>query len=379
MKKIAERLKALEESGNLRTIAREDTHDNEVDLSSNDYLGIASDRDFIENFYSALKPEMLRPTSSASRLLAGCQEEYTQLEDELSRLYERPALLFNSGYHANTGIIKALGDKDTLFLADKLVHASIIDGMSLAVAGGSKMMRFAHNDYGHLRRLLTAHGHEYGRVVIVAESVYSMDGDMADLTALVEVKKLHDNVILYVDEAHAVGVVGEKGLGLSRGHAQYDEIDIVVGTFGKALASMGAYAVTTDMMKEYLVNMSRSLIFSTAISPLTARWSLATLRYAVEAEEKRKRLEKLGKKLQEWVGGDVDGHIQPLLIGNPTEALQASALLKDAGFRVLPIRTPTVPAGTDRLRFSLSASLRNVDIERLGFVLPGVLEKVKKA
>ncbi len=390
-------LASLTAAGNLRTIPRDDAPEGVIDLSSNDYLGLASRRDLAEDFLSRLDPADFLQTSSASRLLAGRQREYTALEDRLSEVYGgRAALLFNSGYHANTGIIKALGDKNTLFLADKLVHASMIDGLNLAAAAGSTFMRFRHNDFGHLRRLMESHGQRFSRVVILAETVYSMDGDTTDIDALLTVKSLHPNAIVYLDEAHAVGVVGVHGLGMARSHPDFDHIDIVVGTFGKALASMGAYAITGDAMRRYLVNTARSLIFSTALPPLTMRWSLFTLNYAITADAERLRLAELGAILKTILSpspvgapspchtpvpgctpsrgcapsprcapsplgrageGPYPRHIQPLVVGDPVRAVELSQQLLAAGYRVLPIRTPTVPPGTDRLRFSLSATL----------------------
>lgn len=359
-------LNALTAGGNLRTIPRDDAAAGVVDLSSNDYLGIASRRDLAEQFLSRLDPADFMPASSASRLLAGRQREYTALEDRLSEVYDgRAALLFNSGYHANTGIIKALGDKNTLFLADKLVHASMIDGLNLAAASGATFMRFRHNDYGHLRRLMEKYGNSYRRVVIMAESVYSMDGDSTDIDSLLHVRTLHPNTLIYLDEAHAVGVLGPAGLGMARGHSDFDKIDIVVGTFGKALASMGAYAITSDAMRRYLINTARSLIFSTALPPLTIRWSLFTLNYAIGADTERTRLAQTGSTLATILGTDIPSHIQPLLAGDPVRAVELSQHLLDNGYRVLPIRTPTVPPGTDRLRFSLSANLTPADLTPL--------------
>lgn len=366
MHNIAKALEQLAQSGNLRVVPSLNAVDNQIDLSSNDYLGIASDRRFVENFFSRLTRDQLQPASSASRLLASRQEEYFELEKTLSTAYGRETLLFNSGYHANTGLIKALASKSTLFIADKLVHASIIDGLHLAAAAGATFVRFRHNDMVHLRRIMETQAPKFERIVIVAESVYSMDGDCADISALVQCKQLYPNVLIYLDEAHAVGVLGPHGLGLAFGHENYDDIDIVVGTFGKALASMGAFAAVSPTLREYFVNTARSFIFSTALPPLTMRWSLATFQRAYNDDEARKNLAELGKTLQTIIKSPVAGHIQPLLVGNPKRAVELSQKLADNGYRVLPIRTPTVPPGTDRLRFSLSANLSRTDLLALG-------------
>lgn len=357
MKTIESTLRNLLETGNFRTVPERNVSPHIVDLSLNDYLGIAENKDLIDNFLSSLRSDKPLMSSSASRLLAGHQEDYTELEAEIASQYGRPVLLFNSGYHANTGIVRAFADKQTLFVADKLVHASIIDGLMSATAAGASFLRFRHNDFAHLSRVISQHGAKFDRVVVIVESIYSMDGDATDLDALTEVKQLHPNVLLYVDEAHSVGVIGDKGLGMSRNHPKYDSIDIVVGTFGKALASIGAFAAVSPEIREYLVNTARSFIFSTALPPVNIRWSLATFRYSLTADAERQALGMLGKKLQDILGGDAPSHIQPFIVGDAKRAVELSEDLLHNGFRVMPIRTPTVPAGTERLRFSLSAAI----------------------
>lgn len=360
MKQIEDTLNNLDLTGNMRVLPADCSDSSHIDFSSNDYLGIASDKSLRQQFIEGLQPGDLQFSSSASRLLSSRQRHYNALESLLQQLYSRPALLFNSGYHANTGMVSALGGKNTLFIADKLVHASIIDGLILSQ---SKFLRFRHNDYNHLFKLLREHGINYDRVVILAESIYSMDGDIADMDLLIEAKKLHPNTILYLDEAHAIGVCGEAGLGLGRDHI--DDIDIVVGTFGKALASEGAYAIMSPLMRKYMINKCRSLIFSTAISPLTAQWSAYTLGHSVGMDTARRHLRSLSDMLHTELGTSVASHIQPLIIGDASKTVALSKKLLDEGLKVLPIRTPTVPPGTERLRISLSAALGKNDIAKL--------------
>lgn len=196
---------------------------------------------------------------------------YTELEQLLAERFNREAaLLFNSGYHANTGILPALADKQTVILADKLVHASIIDGILLS---GVPFQRYRHNDYNHLETLLKRFSGECEQLFIVTESIFSMDGDIADLRRLVELKKTYPNVVLYVDEAHAIGVRGKNGLGIAEEQGCIADIDLLVGTFGKALASMGAYVICDRTIREYLVNYMRPLIFSTALPPFQIAWT----------------------------------------------------------------------------------------------------------
>ena len=210
-------------------------------------------------------------SSSSSRLLTGNFSVYTKLEKQIARSFDREAaLIFNSGYHANTGILPALTDKQTLLLADKLVHASIIDGILLS---GSPFLRYRHNDYDQLERLVQKNACQYETIIILTESIFSMDGDVADLNRLIAIKRQYPNILLYVDEAHAIGARGKTGLGIAEEQGCIQEIDLLVGTFGKALASMGAYLVCSRTIREYLVNTMRPLIFSTALPPFQIAWT----------------------------------------------------------------------------------------------------------
>ncbi len=360
---ITDRLAQIKAAGNLRAIPTE--HRGLTDLSSNDYLGIGADRALYRDFLSR-GVEQWAPTSSASRLLAANQRAYASLEHTLEQAYGEPyrALIFNSGYHANVGAISALG-KDVIILADKLVHASIIDGMKL---GGGVFARFAHNDVAALERLIARYAPEGKPMMIVVESIYSMDGDEAPLEAIVALKRKYPNVLLYVDEAHAVGVKGPRGLGLALGK----DVDIIVGTFGKALAGQGAFILCAPEIREYLVNMARSFIFSTALPPLVIAWDEFTFRHSLTLDDARAHLGRLGEKLHGLLRTPVAGHIQPLIIGDAARAVELSGQLRQLGFSALAIRNPTVPAGTERIRFSLSANLGADDIEALGHALKQV-------
>ena len=354
-------------SGNLRTVALEDSLASLVDLSSNDYLGLAADNSLRESFLAGEAAATAPLSASASRLLAGSQKTFTSLEATLADAYGSAALLFNSGYHANTGIVSALGSiKNTYIIADKLVHASIIDGIKLS---GAPFARFRHNDYSHLASLAAKASKEYVNILIIAESVYSMDGDRADIDAIAEIKRQTPGAILLVDEAHAVGVEGQAGLGLVASSASRDDVDIIVGTFGKALASAGAYAITDDVMRQFLINKARSFIFSTALPPFVIAWSEHVFRNMTGMDSRRSHLKKLGLRLAEilrpYGGSTSGGHIQPLIAGNASKAVEWSRSLRSDGFCVLPIRTPTVPPGTDRLRFSLSADLDLAALDNL--------------
>lgn len=371
MKQTIEKILAdIAAAGNMRSIPTADFA-GATDFSSNDYLGLAARADLREEFMAQLRPEDMQMSASASRLLAGRQSQFSDFEKCLSAAYDgREALIFNSGYHANTGLISAFAGTNAYILADKLVHASIIDGIKLS---GLPFARFRHNDYEHLARLAQKASAEGHSLIIVAESVYSMDGDRADIDALAEVKRRYEGSLLYVDEAHGVGVEGPGGLGLCKASGSYEEVDIIMGTLGKALASVGAYAILKAPLRSYMVNRARSLIFSTALPPLCIRWSRYIFCRSLEMDGERQTVRALARRLADELktigGSGYESHIQGVMCGNPERAVALSKELAAQGFIVLPIRTPTVPPGTDRLRLSLSASLRPEEIHALGDAL----------
>ena len=353
-----------------------------TDYSTNDYMGLAQEPGLQAKFFADPISATVPMTSSAARLLAPRQIEYTNLEVFLTLLYKRhrgedtATLMFNSGYHANTGLIPAIAGNDTLVIADRLVHASIIDGIVLSRA---PFQRFRHNDFDHLEKLLLTKGNDHKHVLVVVESVYSMDGDRADIERLITLKRQYPNVMLYIDEAHAFGVLGPKGLGMSAASSAPAEIDVTVGTFGKAAASMGAFAVVGRDMRDYLVNTARSFIFSTAIPPIQAAWTRFTLGQLIQKDNRREHLARLGVQLRDTLAKYSDkpgeaSHIQPLIVGDPKKAVELSRqLLSRYGIKALPIRKPTVPAGTERLRFSLSSAMLPRDIDALDNALHDLL------
>lgn len=340
-----------------------------LNFSSNDYMGIASDaglrREFYARYPDAATPE-LALSSASSRLLTGNTPAYTRLEEKLSELYHgRAALVFNSGYHANIGILPALSSDRDLILSDKLNHASIIDGMRLADA---EFRRYRHLDCGQLETILAEKRAAYRRVFLVTESVFSMDGDAADLRKLVELKKKYD-CVLVADEAHSVGVRGPAGTGLAAELGIADEIDILIGTFGKAFGSTGAYAIMAPEVKQYLINHMRSLIFTTGLPPAVLNWSTFVLGRCAGMDAERAKLRRMGDALRKLFGDRTvpgDSQIVPYLIGGDREALDKAKLFQDQGILVFAIRPPTVPPNGARLRFSLSAALPEEAILQFG-------------
>lgn len=358
----------LRRSGNFRSIPADSTRSEVIDLSSNDYLGIAARPDLQAGFLKSEANRRIPLTSSASRLLAAPQQEYALLEDMLSKLYGKPALVMNSGYHANTGILSALASgPGTVILADRLVHASMIDGMVLSRA---RFRRFPHNDLNRLEAMIQAERAASRRIIVAVESVYSMDGDSADIEALMELRRLYPEVLLYVDEAHGVGACGPQGLGLCAATGRLDEVDILIGTFGKALASSGAFCIASAELRDYIINRARSFIFSTSLPPLCCAWTRYVIERMTGMDAERQHLAALVAALREGIASidpaaaGTSSHIQPFVTGDARRAVELSAKLLDEGFKVLPIRTPTVPPGTERLRISLSAALTTDQINR---------------
>ena len=377
MMKEGQTLYALAREGNLRTLP-EVRHDGiwidqdgrrMLNMSSNDYLGLASDATLQDEFWQSLPERDRLLSASSSRLLTGNFDVHQELETLLAERFGREsALTFSSGYHLNTGILPAVADVHTLILADKLVHASLIDGIRLSSA---TCIRYRHQDYRQLQSLLEKHRTNFERMIIVTESVFSMDGDVAPLAELVELKKAFPNVMLYVDEAHAIGVRGKRGLGIAEEQGCLADIDFLCGTFGKALASVGAYVVCSRLMHDYLVNRMRTLIFTTALPPLNVAWTKFVFSRLDGWEDLRIRLASMAEKVREAVRQagypcPSESHIVPLVVGESEKTVLKAAEMQRKGFYVLPVRPPTVPAGTSRLRLSLTAALPEGEVERLG-------------
>lgn len=361
-------LSQLEQSGNLRQLRS--THSSGkyifhegrrfLNLSSNDYLGVACDEGLQRSFLQrVLDADGCLFGSTSSRLLTGNDPSYTELERMMAQLFGREAaLIFNSGYHANVGILPALSSKRDLILADKLVHASIIDGLRLCEA---RWERYRHNDLDHLERIILKNRGSYDRLFIVTESVFSMDGDVADLVALCDLKERY-GATLYVDEAHAFGAVGSRGLGLCEATNTTHRIDLLVGTFGKAIASQGAYLVASNEVVRFLVNAMRTLIFTTALPPISLKWTAAVVDALAGLTDDRAHLVALGDHLRlglEAAGVRTCGcsHIVPAVVGENSDAIRLAEVLQEQGFWALPIRYPTVPKGEARIRISLNPKI----------------------
>ncbi len=322
-------------------------------FSGNDYLGLAGHPELVAAAKKAL--EELGTSASASRLLGGDREIFHRLEEEIARLEEKEAaLLFNSGYQANVGIISALvGPGDAVF-SDRLNHASIVDGTLLSRA---RFFRFRHNDSGHLDSLLGQHREKFKRALIVTETVFSMEGDRAPLRELVELKERH-RCLLMLDEAHAVGVFGRNGAGAAEEAGVGKRTDLIMGTFGKALGSSGAFLAGSRALIDYLINTCRSFIYSTGPAPATTAASLAALAMLGREPERRRILRERADGFRQALKAQGleargDSQIVPLIIGDNQRALEISGELRRRGFWVGAVRPPTVPVNEARIRFSL--------------------------
>lgn len=365
MQRIREELKILEEKGNLRHIPSIDSKSDGkivvdgveyINFASNDYLGISTKQELINEFLDTPKHYLL--SSASARLLSGSSIEFKELETTVANFFNKEAcLIFNTGYQCNLGVISALNGKGDVVFSDKLNHASIIDGMRLS---DGDFIRYKHFDYEHLERLLKAKRNQYKRAIIVSESVFSMDGDVVDLDRLIELKNKY-NCLLMIDEAHAFCAYGDTLAGISYNK----DVDIITATFGKAVGSFGAFCVSNNEIIQYLVNKSRSFIFSTSIPPLNIAWSnwLLTEKKDYLLEQKNK-LNEITAKTHELLGKK-GTHIIPIIIGTNEQTLKVTEKLKAMGYYIPAIRPPTVPEGTSRLRLSLTADSDFNDIKQI--------------
>ena len=328
-----------------------------VNFASNDYLGISTKIELRQEFLSQNNSLF---SSASARLLTGSSSEFKDLEETLSKLFNKEAcLIFNTGYQCNLGVISTLCGKNDIIFSDKLNHASIIDGMKLSEAD---FIRYKHLDYENLETLLKSKRNNYKRALIISESVFSMDGDIANIDKLVELKNKY-NCLLMIDEAHAFCAIGNTLAGLS-----YDkDVDIVTATFGKALGSFGAFCVSNNHIIDYLINKSRSFIFSTSIPPINIAWSNWLL-----TEKKQYLFSK--KEILRIIANETQGllkesssktHIIPIIIGDNDSTLKIAEKLKSEGYYIPAIRPPTVPDGTSRLRLSLTADAKFEDIKTI--------------
>lgn len=336
-----------------------------VNFASNDYLGLAGDPRLVRAAQEALEVDGVG--AGASRLIVGNHREHVELEAGVaSWLGVDGVQLFNTGFAANMGVLGTLLRAEDVVFSDALNHASIIDGCRLSKA---EVVVFAHRDYAALERGLA--GRTARRKLVVSESLFSMDGDLADVARIAELARRHDAVFV-LDEAHAIGAMGTEGRGVA---AEAGVVpDVLVGTFGKAFGSFGAFVATTRSVADLLWNRARSLVFSTGMPPSVAAATRAALEIirGGEGRERRARLATNASTLRGFIpraGGAEASAIAPVLIGDEGETMACTRRMLEDGVFVQGIRPPTVPVGTSRLRISLSAGHTHDEVHQLAACL----------
>lgn len=331
-----------------------------LNFSSNDYLGLNQHPDINH----ALQEGVSRfgVSSCSSSLVTGFSYAHDALENTLCEWLNKPkCLLFNSGFSANHGLLSALASEQTQFWLDKLSHASLIDG---ALSGKAKVKRFLHNNYQQLEQLLLKKS--LANNLIVSEGVFSMDGDQADINALQKIAQKHQ-AWLYLDDAHSLGIIGEKGQGSV---SINPHVDIVMATFGKAVATSGAFIACDETLHDYLINFSRHYIYSTAMSPAIAWATNKSVEIIQKDNWRREKIAELSRLFAKSLNDNIEmiptsSSIHAIIVGDEKKSLDIAEKLKAKGIWLTAIRPPTVPNGTSRLRVTVCANHNERDIKYL--------------
>ena len=330
---------------------------NYINFSSNDYLGLSS----------KLRTEAQEHSgSTASRLVCGNTKEISDLENSLATWKgTETSLLFNSGYQANSTIIPAIADRKSIIFSDRLNHASIIDGIKLS---GAKHVRYKHNDVEQLKELLEKYKAEDSRKIIISETLFSMDGDFADIQSILDLAKKYD-CLSYIDDAHGSGISGKNGIGPCGD--LLDKIDFYISTFGKAHGSFGAYCACSKLLKDYLINCARGFIFSTALPPAVIATNAQSIELIQGLNEERNKLSKNIETIRTFLKKEnfqtieSSSPIIPVITGSEQDTLGLSSYLMEQGIFAVAIRPPTVPENTCRIRLTVSSAHTDIDISTL--------------
>lgn len=338
---------------------------NILNFSSNDYLALASDKKLLKDFYSKIDEtnlENFKLSSSSSRLIDGSYSCVLELEKEIEKIYKKPALVFNSGFDANSSVIETFFNKNSLIISDRLNHASIYDG---CINSGAKILRYNHLDITAIEKLLEKYSKIYDDILVVTETVYSMDGDIANISEIAKLKEKY-NFHLMVDEAHSYGVFS---YGIAYLENLISKIDFLIIPLGKGGASVGAFVICEKLYKDYLINKSRKFIYSTALPPINNFWNLYILKNMNFFEDKRKKLNSLVNytlnKLKELnIETTSTSHIISIVIGENKKTMKISKNLEEKGYLAYAIKEPTVPKNTARLRVSLTADMQIDEIDK---------------
>ncbi len=367
------------EHAQLRRVRRVLPPDGPLNFCSNDYLGLARHPELVSAFCEAAAKHGVG--SGASHLVTGHSSLHSALEDEIAAFTGRQkALFFSTGYMANMGVIGALADQNAVIVADKLNHASLIDGCRLSRA---EFKRYPHRAVERARELLAEHSPPTPQAaLLVTDGVFSMDGDIAPLPELARIAH-ESQAWLIVDDAHGLGVLGRTGRG-SCEHFGLDASDVplLVGTFGKAFGTCGAFVAGDAEVIDYVLQKARTYIYTTALPPVVAAATLAALRVSQREPWRREKCLALALRFRqglasEHLGPAVDNDVTPIVpvvLGSVARALAASRALERQGFLVMAIRSPTVPAGTERLRVTFSAEHSEQQVDALLGALNAFLE-----
>lgn len=362
---LAHRLAGLDGAGLRRVLPA--PRGGAADFSSNDYLGLAGDPRIADVAARALRG--VGTGSGAARLIAGNHPLHEALEAELAAWKgTEAALLFPSGYAANTGAVPALVGRGDAVYCDALNHASLIDGCRLSRAA---VRVFPHGDVAALERMLAEDAGRFARRMVVADTVFSMDGDLLPLPAVLETARRH-GAWTYLDDAHGTGVLGREGRGAAEHWGVEGVPDVVMGTLGKALGTAGAFVAGSARLRDWLLNRARTFVFTTGSPPALAAAALEALRIARAEPWRRERLRRTARALRAGLArmghpaaGEADGHIVPVVLGDAGRTMQAGAALRERGLLVGAVRPPTVPPGGARLRITASAAHGEAQVERL--------------
>ena len=323
---------------------------NYLNFSSNDYLGLNQHPEINLSFKEGI--DKFGASACSSSLVTGYNYAHQALEATICAWLNKPqCILFNSGFAANSGVLNSLATNQTQFLLDKLSHASLIDG---ALSGKAKVKRFLHNNYAQLEQLLLKESRSSN--IIISEGVFSMDGDRADVEQLQTIAKKYQ-AWLYLDDAHSIGVVGEQG----QGSSSFGHVDIIMATFGKAIATSGAFVACDNALYDHLINFSRHYIYSTAISPAIAWASKKSIEIVQKEHWRREKIAELSKLFTSILNENItliptSSSIHAIVLGGEASALKISTELKNMGIWVTAIRPPTVANNTSRLRVTLCAN-----------------------
>lgn len=369
--KIKEELLKLKKENNFRALIEKNNE--KINFSSNDYLGIAENKKLLEEFYLKYKPKL---SSSSSRLISGSYKEVVELEKRAEEIYKKPCIVFNSGFDANSSIIETFYGENSLIITDRLNHVSIYDGI---VNSKAKFVRYKHLDMNNLEEILKKYSEKFFDILVIAETIYSMNGDITPLNKIVELKKKY-NFSLMIDEAHSYGVFG---YGMAYNLNLVKDIDFLVIPLGKGGGSVGAFVFCEEILKEYIINKSRKFIFTTALPPVNHLWNLFILNkmeskeFDVKRKELFKRIDFTLKNLKEnKLETTSTTHIISIVIGDNRKIIKIEKNLREKGYFIYGVKEPAVPKNTARFRISLNPeiSFKNIEnfIEELKYELDTV-------